>query len=77
MATVVEVQQSKPRVGTITLKLEKYEAVDLQTFINDWFKLNYGSNHERQRDRNPIYSTLRDALEGKAPGDAVKINKYL
>lgn len=77
MASIVEVQQSKVRVGTITLKLEKYEAADLSTFISDWFKLNYGSNSEKRRDQNPIYIALRDALAGKAPESAVKVNTYL
>lgn len=78
MASVVEVQQSKPRVGAITLKLEKYEAVDLKTFISEWFRVNYGgSNHAKKRDENPIYAALQQALEGKAPESAVKVNNYL
>lgn len=77
MASVVEVVQSKPRVGSVTLKLEKYEAIDLKTFISDWFRVNYGASGPKKAEANPIYAAIQQALEGKAPESAVKINKYL
>lgn len=77
MASVVEVQQSKPRVGDITIRLTKSEAQDLQIMVDEWYRRNWTSNPTAKRDANPTYKALESALTGKAPADAIKINAFL
>lgn len=65
MATVTAVEASKPRVKSITLKLDVYEANDMLTFIKEWFNKHSYSKVEN----NTIYKALTAGLNGETTTD--------
>lgn len=60
MATVVSVKTKKPVLESITLELSAYDAQDLVTYIDAYYKRNgYGANAYKT---NGIYKAVKDAL---------------
>lgn len=63
MAQVTEVVQAKPKVQSFTLKLEPYEARDIQTYIEQYYlKAGYGNGYAKNVG---LYKTLQDGIDGK------------
>lgn len=68
MASVVEVEQSKPKVESFTLKLAGHEARDLMTYIRTYYVKNgYGKGYE---ENVGLYKVIKDGLEGKTTSTA-------
>lgn len=63
MASVVEVETSKPSIVSATLKLSRPDLMDLKVFIDEWYLRN--ARASRAAD-NRIYKAVNDALAGKA-----------
>lgn len=69
MATVVEVQQSKPKVEGLTLKISAVDARDLMTYIKSYYEhRGYGRGYETN---NGLYNLLKQGLDGKATPEYV------
>ena len=64
MATVTAVKTKKPVVESVTLELTSYDAMDVLTYIDAYYKRNgYGANAYKT---NGIYKALKDALANTA-----------
>jgi hypothetical protein len=64
MASVVEVETTKPNVKTLTLKMTASDARDLKIFIQDWYRTNYSYGHEEKAKANPVHKAIVSGLDG-------------
>lgn len=63
MATVVEVEQSKPKVESFTIKLAPHEARDIHIYMKQYYqKSGYGTGYEKTVG---LYKVIQDGLDGK------------
>lgn len=63
MASVVDVKTKTPVVESVTVKLSRSEAMDVQTYIRNFYEKNgYGKGYEKNVG---LFNVLTDGLAGK------------
>lgn len=64
MASVVEVETTKPNVTALTVKMTAGDARDLKIFIQDWYRANYSYNYDAKVKGNKVYKAITAGLDG-------------
>lgn len=71
MASVVEVETTKPNVTSLTVKMTASDARDLKVFITDWYRSNYSYGYDEKTKGNKVYKAITAGLDGTSGAPSV------